>query len=59
MFKAGEEFKKKNYRCVVWASRPVTDDDLAKLSAINEMVVDQTTPVRVLHRYVMRMILNQ
>jgi len=37
-------------RCIVWASRAITDDDLAKLNAINDLTIDQTTPIRVLHR---------
>jgi tRNA pseudouridine synthase 10 len=46
----GEETKKKHYRCVVWTSRGVTEEEAAKLNRSEEFVIDQRTPIRVLHR---------
>lgn len=51
MIQEGEEDKRKTYRCVVWLSSAITPDDLLPLLAIKDMVIDQTTPVRVLHRW--------
>jgi len=50
LIQEGEEDKRKTYRCVVWLSSAITPDDLLPLLAIKDMVIDQTTPVRVLHR---------
>eukprot|EP01060_Flectonema_neradi_P010764 TRINITY_DN17846_c0_g1_i1.p1 TRINITY_DN17846_c0_g1~~TRINITY_DN17846_c0_g1_i1.p1 ORF type:complete len:519 (+),score=110.95 TRINITY_DN17846_c0_g1_i1:123-1559(+) len=43
------ENKKKEYRCVVWTAKPLTDVDRLKLE-LNEVVINQKTPLRVLHR---------
>ncbi|CAB1118382.1 unnamed protein product [Ectocarpus sp. CCAP 1310/34] len=47
------EGKRKHYRCVVWVSRPVGKEELVKAlceDAPEELVVQQATPIRVLHR---------
>lgn len=47
------EGKRKHYRCVVWVSRPVGKEELMKTlceDAPEELVVQQATPIRVLHR---------
>ena len=45
------EGKRKHYRCVVWVSRAVCEEELKRaLCDRPELVVQQTTPVRVLHR---------
>lgn len=46
----GSEEKEKAYTAVCWASRPLAPEDLARLSAMRDVVVHQQTPVRVLHR---------
>jgi tRNA pseudouridine synthase 10 len=49
-----ESEKRKNYRCVVWTSKPQTEDELrCALEVENErggFVLQQKTPLRVLHR---------
>lgn len=46
----GETSKRKVYSCLVWLSRPITDDDLARLNGTRALTVHQKTPIRVLHR---------
>ena len=46
----GEADKRKHYRAVCWASRPITPADKAALDSIRELELQQDTPVRVLHR---------
>lgn len=48
--KAGETEKRKSYRAVCWASRALTKADAATLAAATDLVIQQGTPVRVLHR---------
>ena len=50
MMKQGEEAHRKDYRCVVHLSRRVTAADLALLNGTTELVCQQLTPLRVLHR---------
>ncbi|CAM9793709.1 unnamed protein product [Ectocarpus sp. 4 AP-2014] len=53
------EGKRKHYRCVVWVSRTVGKEELVKAlceDAPEELVVQQATPIRVLHR---RTLLNR
>lgn len=46
-----EEDYRKAYRCVVWVSRAVTQAELdAALGARTDVVLQQKTPIRVLHR---------
>ena len=47
---AGEETHRKEYRCVVVLSRAVTKADVALLNKTQELVCQQLTPMRVLHR---------
>lgn len=44
------EGKRKHYRCVVWVSRAVGKDEVMGMCDRGELVVQQGTPVRVLHR---------
>ncbi|KJE89208.1 pseudouridylate synthase 10 [Capsaspora owczarzaki ATCC 30864] len=46
----GEDDKKKLYGAVIWVSRPITAEDIAALTRPEEMVVQQMTPLRVMHR---------
>eukprot|EP00727_Mastigamoeba_balamuthi_P012493 m51a1_g7867 hypothetical protein (597) ;mRNA; f:272922-274843 len=48
--KAGEETKTKQYRCLVWVSRPLGPRDLEPLAAARDLAVQQRTPLRVLQR---------
>ena len=50
LIKAGEDAHRKDYRCVVRASRTLTADDVALLNGTRELQLDQLTPLRVLHR---------
>ena len=46
-----ETSKAKSYSCIVWVQRRITPEDCEKLTkTIRELSVQQTTPVRVLHR---------
>ena len=47
VLKLGEEKKRKEYRCVVWASRLLAQKDLLFPT---ELSIQQNTPLRVLHR---------
>lgn len=44
------EGKRKHYRCVVWVSRAVTREELEAVCDRGELMVQQGTPIRVLHR---------
>lgn len=50
--KEGEEHKKKTYRCVVYVSKELTPEKVKILEDHKgkEFVIDQETPIRVLHR---------
>lgn len=50
IMKQGEEAHRKDYRCVVHLSRKVTQDDIALLNGSVDLVCQQLTPLRVLHR---------
>ncbi|KAJ0969809.1 hypothetical protein J5N97_022686 [Dioscorea zingiberensis] len=50
LLREGEAEKQKQYAAVVWISRPLTEDDLHKISSIKNLDILQKTPVRVLHR---------
>ncbi|RLN10540.1 hypothetical protein BBJ28_00000576 [Nothophytophthora sp. Chile5] len=47
---AGADSKKKTYCCVVWTEGALTPEAIAKLNAIQDLTVQQETPIRVLHR---------
>jgi tRNA pseudouridine synthase 10 len=45
--------KRKTYRCVVWVDAKLTgphDERLKRLDDLKDLVVQQRTPIRVLHR---------
>ena len=48
--KDGVTRKRKTYGAVIWLSRPIRAEDIALLEAKRDLVVQQKTPVRVLHR---------
>jgi tRNA pseudouridine synthase 10 len=50
MMRTGEAEKRKEYRAVVWVSRPLTQQTIAHLERLTDVVLEQRTPVRVLHR---------
>ncbi|XP_047063960.1 tRNA pseudouridine synthase Pus10 [Lolium rigidum] len=50
MMREGEAEKQKQYAALIWTSRPLTDDDLQKISVVKDMEIIQNTPIRVLHR---------
>ena len=50
LMKQGEEAHRKEYRCVVALSRALTKSDVASLNATIDLVCQQLTPMRVLHR---------
>ena len=49
MHEASEE-KEKEYTAVCWAEKPLTLEDEVMLSGIKDLQIQQSTPVRVLHR---------
>ncbi|KAI9190367.1 hypothetical protein H9P43_001801 [Blastocladiella emersonii ATCC 22665] len=51
MVKVGEELKAKQYSCLVWA-RGVEQETIDRVNAMKGIVVNQSTPTRVLHRRV-------
>ncbi|XP_077574279.1 tRNA pseudouridine synthase Pus10 isoform X1 [Stigmatopora nigra] len=48
--KEGEEEKTKSYRALVWTLKSIQKDDIAFIDRIQDLTVDQKTPLRVLHR---------
>lgn len=48
--KTGEEFKKKHYRALCVLNEPVTVEILQKLNIPDGFLLQQMTPLRVLHR---------
>lgn len=50
ILKDGEASKRKTYTCIVRCSRPVPDAALERLTGLTEVVLEQATPLRVLHR---------
>ena len=49
MHEASEE-KEKEYTALCWAEKPLTLEDELRLSGIKDLQIQQSTPVRVLHR---------
>ncbi|KAG7397889.1 putative tRNA pseudouridine synthase Pus10 [Phytophthora boehmeriae] len=47
---AGADSKKKTYCCVVWSEGVLTPESIAKIDAIQDLTIQQQTPIRVLHR---------
>jgi len=50
LIKDAEGSKQKDYRCVVWTSKPFQPNELEILKTLTNFELDQNTPVRVLHR---------
>lgn len=48
--KDGETDKRKSYHAVCWASRALTVDNVARISAMTDIELTQGLPGRVLHR---------
>ncbi|CAG9330792.1 PUS10 [Blepharisma stoltei] len=46
----GEEGKLKAYSAICWLSKPLTQADISYINSIENLVLDQKTPIRVLHR---------
>lgn len=49
-FVHGQTSKRKSYRCVVWVSKKLSQKDIEFLNSQKELVIQQQTPIRVLHR---------
>ena len=45
-----ETDKVKEYKCVVWSEKKVSEEDMKKLTEMTTLKIYQKTPVRVLHR---------
>ena len=50
VLKSMENSKIKEYRCVVWCQRKITEEDMEMLRNKKNVKLDQKTPIRVLHR---------
>lgn len=50
VLKEGAESKKKSYRAVVWSAAPMKQELIDAVATQPEIVLDQLTPIRVLHR---------
>lgn len=50
LLKQGEELKQKTYCALCCTKRVLTEEDMKKLEEIKDLVVQQKTPIRVLHR---------
>jgi tRNA pseudouridine synthase 10 len=48
--KQGEEEKRKEYSALVWTPDKLTQEMLDKLGEMKDTVIQQKTPIRVLHR---------
>eukprot|EP00899_Mesostigma_viride_P020989 jgi/Mesvir1/28892/Mv17985-RA.3 len=46
----GAAEKKKLYTAVVWSARPLSAEDVEKINACKDLMINQNTPIRVLHR---------
>ena len=46
----GQEEKQKTYSCIVHVGKKITREDVELINGVQELAVDQKTPVRVLHR---------
>ena len=52
--KSSEDEKTKKYICVVWSSKTITDKDIEKINNIKNVQIVQKTPLRVLHKRVLK-----
>lgn len=50
MLKEGEEGKRKEYLALIWAPEVVSQEALDRLADMEDLVIHQKTPIRVLHR---------
>ncbi|KAG8192038.1 hypothetical protein JTE90_025304 [Oedothorax gibbosus] len=50
LLKEGEEQKRKTYSALCFVEKTLTEEDIAKLESIKDLVLYQKTPIRVLHR---------
>lgn len=50
LVKQGEDSHRKDYRCIVRVSRRLTPADVAALNGARDVLLQQKTPLRVLHR---------
>ena len=50
LLKEGEEDKQKRYSALIWSAQELAPSDLAFLSDIENLKLEQKTPIRVLHR---------
>nr|XP_015832595.2 putative tRNA pseudouridine synthase Pus10 [Nothobranchius furzeri]XP_015832597.2 putative tRNA pseudouridine synthase Pus10 [Nothobranchius furzeri]XP_015832598.2 putative tRNA pseudouridine synthase Pus10 [Nothobranchius furzeri]XP_015832599.2 putative tRNA pseudouridine synthase Pus10 [Nothobranchius furzeri] len=48
--KEGEEEKTKSYMALVWTQKPIQREDIVFIDDIKDLILDQKTPLRVLHR---------
>ncbi|MGB1606776.1 MAG: hypothetical protein ACPIOQ_79345, partial [Promethearchaeia archaeon] len=48
--KGASESKRKTYRALVWTSAAARVEDIARVNTLTPLVLQQKTPVRVLHR---------
>ena len=54
ILKTGETEKTKNYSSLCYAAKELTEEDLSHVNSIENLVLQQKTPVRVLHRSVFK-----
>jgi len=50
LLQQGEDTKIKRYQCIIWLSKDATPDEVKFLSTLKDLVIEQKTPIRVLHR---------
>eukprot|EP01100_Stratorugosa_tubuloviscum_P000620 TRINITY_DN1135_c0_g1_i4.p1 TRINITY_DN1135_c0_g1~~TRINITY_DN1135_c0_g1_i4.p1 ORF type:complete len:492 (+),score=138.83 TRINITY_DN1135_c0_g1_i4:121-1596(+) len=50
ILKKGAEYHKKVYSCIVWTEKELNENQIEKINSMKEFVIDQGTPLRVLHR---------
>ena len=46
----GEENKLKVYACIVWSQGKITENQIEQLNSIENLLIFQKTPIRVMHR---------
>ena len=55
VLKSMESSKIKEYRCVVWCNKTITEKEMETLRNTKNLKVYQNTPIRVLHRRTLKM----
>lgn len=48
--KEGEEAKLKAYVCICWVSKELKESDIERINSMENLILAQKTPIRVLHR---------